>query len=75
MEKLKVTSIRYFETRRGLGYECRTNTKGISIWNDGQGGGTYLDNNNMNDDYHHLTEFQLEEVIDEYEFKYKTQEY
>lgn len=67
MEKFKITSIRYFETRRGLGYECATNAKGISIWNDGNGGGTYLNNDNMNDDYHHLTEDQLERLIDKYE--------
>ena len=43
MEKqLKVTGVRYFETRRGLGYECKTNVKGLAIWNDGNGGGTYL---------------------------------
>lgn len=44
-QNLKVTSVRYFETRRGLGYECRTNLKGLSIWNDGNGGGTYLSGN------------------------------
>tara|TARA_R110000851_G_scaffold4416_3_gene17963 strand:+ start:2752 stop:2997 length:246 start_codon:yes stop_codon:yes gene_type:complete len=40
---LKVTKIRYFETRRGVGYECQTNAKGITIWNDGNGGITFLD--------------------------------
>ena len=40
---LKVTDIRYFETRRGVGYECQTNVKGITIWNDGNGGATFLD--------------------------------
>lgn len=40
---LKVTDIRYFETRRGVGYECQTNVKGITIWNDGNGGITFLD--------------------------------
>ena len=67
MKRLEITSIRYFETRRGLGYECRTNVKGLSIWNDGDGGPTYLNHDNMNDDYHHLTEYQLESLIDEYE--------
>jgi len=67
----KVTSTRYFETRRGLGYECTTNVKGISIWNDGQGGGTYLNNDNMNDEFHHLTEDQLEKLIDKYELNKK----
>jgi len=40
---MKVTSVRYFETRRGLGYQCKTNIKDIEIWNDGNGGGTYID--------------------------------
>jgi len=40
---LKVTNIRYFQTRRGVGYECQTNVKGITIWNDGNGGATFLD--------------------------------
>ena len=39
---LKVTSVRYFETRRGLGYECTTNVRGLAIWNDGNGSATYL---------------------------------
>jgi len=43
MKDLKVTNIRYYETRRGLGYECKTNIKGLFIWNDGNGGMTYLD--------------------------------
>lgn len=37
---IKVTSVRYFETRRGIGYQCETNL-GFEIWNDGDGGGTY----------------------------------
>jgi hypothetical protein len=39
---LKVTSVRYFETRRGLGYECKTNIPNVTIWNDGMAGGTYF---------------------------------
>ena len=39
---IEVTDVRYFQTRRGLGYECKTNIEGVSIWNDGFGGGTYL---------------------------------
>ena len=66
-EKLKVISVRYFNTRRGLGYEATTNKTNVIIWNDGNGGGTYLNNDNMNDDYHHLTEDQLESLIDVYE--------
>lgn len=40
--ELAVTSVRYFETRRGLGYEAKTSVPGVSIWNDGMGGGTYV---------------------------------
>lgn len=42
-KELKVTKVRYFETRRGIGYQCSTNINGIYIWNDGDGGGTYID--------------------------------
>tara|TARA_R100000900_G_scaffold132509_3_gene108959 strand:- start:160 stop:423 length:264 start_codon:yes stop_codon:yes gene_type:complete len=64
--KLKVTSYREFNTRRGVGYECKTNVKGIEIWNDGDGGGTFIENSERNDEYHHLTEYQLEILIDEF---------
>ena len=64
--KLKVTSYRQFDTRRGVGYECKTNAKGIEIWNDGDGGGTFIENSQRNDEYHHLTEHQLEILIDEF---------
>ncbi len=40
--ELVVTSVRYFETHRGLGYEAKTSVPGVSIWNDGMGGGTYV---------------------------------
>jgi len=40
--KVYVKSVRYFETRRGLGYQCKTNL-GFEIWNDGSRGGTYID--------------------------------
>lgn len=39
---LKVTSVRYFETNRGVGYECKTNMDDVEILNDGNGGGTYV---------------------------------
>jgi len=38
---LIVTGVRYFETRRGIGYQCKTNL-GFEIWNDGDGGATYI---------------------------------
>ena len=75
---LKVTSIRYFETRRGVGYECKTNNKDVSIWNDGNGGGTYIDVRLMRinkacssliSKYERLSESCLESLIDNYEFK------
>lgn len=73
-KQLKVTSVRYFETRRGLGYECRTNHKGISIWNDGKGGITFIDGNEYTKDYREVklyskiyTDTMLEKLIDDYE--------
>jgi hypothetical protein len=39
---IEVTSVRYFNTRRGIGYQCKTNL-GFEIWNDGDGSGTYID--------------------------------
>ena len=65
---LEVTSIRYFETRRGLGYECQTNNRLVQIWNDGQGGSTYLYGDAYNIKfYKELCEWDLEELIDKYE--------
>ena len=71
---LKVTSVRYFETRNGLGYECQTNHPDVQIWNDGNGGGTYLDcdfkNMNRRELYQYEEEFSetdLEHLIDVYE--------
>ena len=73
-QNLKVRSIRYFETDRGLGYECKTNVKSISIWNRGTGGATFLDGNEYTKDYRVIgrysevyNENQLESLIDEYE--------
>ena len=75
MEKqLKVTSVRYFKTRRGLGFECKTNIKGLTIWNDGNGGGTYLDfdfnkfkEKELYQKLYELTEMDLEHFINVYE--------
>lgn len=63
---LKVTDIRYFETRRGVGYVCETNNENVMICNDGNGGATYIVSNgtSMYDD---LDEIKLEEIIDDYE--------
>lgn len=74
-KELKVKSVRYYETRRGLGYECKTNFKGVSIWNDGHGGETYL-NFDLRDesfnpkDYEELSEGSLEELINDYEYQF-----
>jgi len=62
MENLQVTGVRYFRTNRGLAYTCTTNIKGVTIENDGDGGGTYTIPNS--DRY---TEFELEELINQYE--------
>ena len=65
---MKVKKIRYFKTRNGLGYEAKTD-KG-SIWNDGNGGGTYFvpDYNKgyRNRDFD-FTEDNLESLINIYE--------
>jgi hypothetical protein len=60
---LEVTSVRYFETRRGLGYQCKTNVNSVEIWNDGNGGATYTTSGG-----HTLHESDLERLIDNYEF-------
>lgn len=78
LKNLEVINVRYYETRRGIGYEAKTNVKGISIWNDGQGGGTYLDYNKDTTDFKLLNEYKnvyerlyseqyLEKLIDTYE--------
>ena len=66
---LKVKSIRYFETNKGLvGYQCKTDINGVEICNDGMGGATYLDGAfKYTKNFEHLSEWQLEELIDEYE--------
>lgn len=63
---MKVTSVRYFKTNRGVGYQCQTNIKGIEIWNDGMGGATYIDGN-LNKLIKKYTEWELEDLIDNYE--------
>ncbi len=74
LKDLKVVGIRYRNTRRGLAYEARTNVRGISIWNDGNGSGTYVDGNEHT--YYHndvhlynekYTEQELEQLINEFE--------
>ena len=71
---MEVKSIRYFETNRGLGYEAKTN-KG-SIWNDGSGGDTYFEpdynKGYKRKEFSHLSESDLEKIIDVYEIKIGT---
>lgn len=74
LKDLKVVGVRYYETRRGIGYEARTNVRGISIWNDGLGGGTFVDGNehtHYHNDVHlyneKYNEQELEQLIDEFE--------
>ena len=65
---MKVISVRYFETNRGLGYQCKTNIKGIEICNDGNSGATYLDGAYKHiKNFNHLLESDLEKLIDKYE--------
>lgn len=74
MNKLRVISVRYFETNRGLGYQAKTNVDGIDICNDGTGGCTYLDGSaKVIADYKNLdwdsdgAGDKLEVLIDQYE--------
>tara|TARA_R100001443_G_scaffold101091_1_gene108863 strand:- start:5903 stop:6187 length:285 start_codon:yes stop_codon:yes gene_type:complete len=70
MTNLKVTKVRYFETRRGCGYECTTNQEGVKIWNDGDGGSTYIETRTPireNTSLYNLSELELENLINEFE--------
>tara|TARA_Y100000996_G_scaffold251658_1_gene197999 strand:+ start:173 stop:406 length:234 start_codon:yes stop_codon:yes gene_type:complete len=62
---LEVTGVRYFQTRRGLGYQCKTNNPKIVIWNDGDGSGTWIPS--CPKEYSHLKGMDLEKLIDKYE--------
>lgn len=67
---LKARSIRYFETRRGVGYQAKTNIKGVEIWNDGMGGSTYLETQTPkreNKELYELSEWDLENILNKYE--------
>tara|TARA_B100001250_G_scaffold321373_1_gene284424 strand:- start:20915 stop:21175 length:261 start_codon:yes stop_codon:yes gene_type:complete len=66
-KSMKVTSIRYFETSRGVGYEAKT--KEGSIWNDGDGGPTYFRGNTpeTHREFCRVDEFELEAFIDTFE--------
>ena len=66
---LEITHVRYFDTRRGIGYECNTNIDGIKVWNDGMGGDTYIEpcKKARDMDLYTISEFDLEKLIDKYE--------
>lgn len=69
---LKVTEVRYFETRRGTGYQVKTNIDGVEIWNDGMGGDTFLEGSSRDTlPYRHLTESDLHLLIDNFEKQHK----
>ena len=69
--KLKVTKVRYFKTRNGLGYECKTNIPNVVIWNDGHGGPCYIDRWGLSPGqarkFDKLSEWDLVALIDEFE--------
>lgn len=58
LKDLEVINVRYYETRKGIGYEARTNVKGVSIWNDGHGGETYLSHNKETRDFKLVNEYK-----------------
>jgi len=64
---MKVKSIRYFETRRGLGYEAKTEFG--TIWNDGNGGSTYFEHNGTEQGkkFRNTSEDELEHYINVFE--------
>ncbi len=65
---LKITGVRYYDTRRGIGYECTTNVDGVRIWNDGMGGITFIEGTwSLIKSYQHLNDNDLENLIDAYE--------
>jgi hypothetical protein len=67
---LKVTSVKYQNTRRGVSYIAKTNIKGVEIVNDGMGGETFLTGPSKDiKPYKNLSEFKLEELIDKYEMQ------
>ena len=71
MIPLKVIGVRYFgnATNGMVGYKCATNIDDLYIMNQGVGGTTYLEGPQAKN-YWHLTEAQLEELINEFEEVY-----
>jgi len=74
MSKLKVTSVEYLNMYGGIAYFCKTNHDGVFIENKGDGGATMIQGRNSDcKPFWHLSEFELEDLIDEFEMsKLKT---
>lgn len=71
LKDLKVVGIRHLKTRDG--YEARTNVRGISIWNHGDG--TFVDGNEhtyYHNDVHLYNERYTERELDKLINKFKT---
>ena len=66
MAKLKVNKIRYWETRRGIGFQA--GTKYGDICNDGMGGATFfLPTQEEGRKFQRYSEWRLNKAVEEYE--------
>tara|TARA_R110000772_G_C13310268_1_gene440082 strand:+ start:20272 stop:20499 length:228 start_codon:yes stop_codon:yes gene_type:complete len=70
LSKIKILKpLRYWNTRRGVGFEATTNYG--NIWNDGDGGGTYFEVNEANlglrKELNQIPEWDLDTLIDKFE--------
>ena len=68
MKTLKVIGVHYFgnATNGMVGYKCATNIEDLFIMNEGNGGATFL-RGSQSKYYSHLSEMELERLIDEFE--------
>ena len=68
MKQLKVIGVQYFgnATNGMIGYKCTTNIEDLFIMNGGNGGATYVQGTDAKQ-YYHLSELELERLIDEFE--------
>ena len=72
MKNLEVTSIEYYETRRGIAFTAHTKNKDVIIYNDGDGSATYCRILSLDDNvraYYKLMPSELDALIDEFENK------
>lgn len=71
MKTLKVIGVHYFgnATNGMVGYKCATNIEDLFIMNEGNGGATFL-RGSQSKYYSHLTEMELEQLINEFEGVY-----